>query len=106
MATPIQIITNSADTTGSSVEFRINASHPRIIAEQPQLGLISASGNNTIVFTLKWKAPNGTFYTTGDDIFPTLGLWVVPYINDVVFRLDWIDNTSTINAYVYGGVLA
>ena len=105
MATSLRIITDSTTSSGSSLEFRINANHPRLIAEQPQLGITSASSSNTVAYVLKWKASDGVFYTTSD-VIPIVGLSMLPYINDVIFRLDWTSNISTINAQVFGGVVA
>ena len=103
MAKSLQIISAQTSSSGSSTEFRINSDNQGVIREQPQLGITSASSSNTVAYTLKWKASDGLFYTTSD-VIPIIGFAMLPYINEVIFRLDWTSNISTISAQVFGGV--
>lgn len=79
------ILQNSIGTQGFSAEFRINLVNPIANGEKAQLGIYGTLGTSTL-FTLLWKAPDGTFYDTGD-VIDGIGLFEIPYINDIIFKV-------------------
>lgn len=91
--------------TGSanSLPFRINLGNKSPI--ERDLSYLAIYGTlGTATLTLQYKAPNGTYYSTGDTI-SGLGLWELPFSSEVVLRLAvTAGGGSSINAVVYNGI--
>lgn len=89
--------------TANSLAFRINlgALNPKD-GDKAYLGIYGTLGTATL--TLQYKAPNGTYYSTGDSI-TGLGLFELPFSSEVILRLAvTAGGGSSINAVVYNGI--
>lgn len=104
MAAEYQILTTASAASGSSSAFRINSPNLDVKRGDKMYLRIYGTLATTTTFTLKSKAPDSNYYTTGD-IISGLGIFEIPYSSEMILRLDYTNSggSPSINASVING---
>lgn len=96
------IIAQNITSSENSLSFRVNLGNLSPQNEKLYLGIYGTITGSII--NLRYKAPDGSFYNTGDT-FNSTGLYVLPFSNQLVLDVNIvIANSDSVSVVVYNGI--